>query len=155
MRPTTRSCRKNGVNSQFIAQFGGNVNFTVETAIPGSFYFWAIQPSTSNPKPADSFIGTFSITADGQLVFVAGPPAPAITAVSETGGIASVSFDTIVGGNYWLASTNQLGAKEANWPIVSGPLVGTGSHRLAQSHQRQLGRILWRRSDAMNGTKRQ
>jgi hypothetical protein len=117
---------QNGVNAQYIAQFGGNANFTVETVIPGSFYFWAIQPSTANPKPADPFVGTFSITANGQLTFAAGPPAPNIETITYAPGGASVSFDTIVGGSYWLAATNALGGFASQWPVVSGPITGNG-----------------------------
>lgn len=117
---------QNGVNAQYIPELGGNANFTVETVIPGSFYFWAIQPSTANPKPADAFVGAFSITSDGQLTFVAGPPSPTIEGISYAGGGASVSFDTIVGGSYWLAGTNALGAPASQWPVVSSPIAGTG-----------------------------
>lgn len=117
---------QDGVNAQFIPQFGGNSKFTVETVAPGSFYFWGIEPSTANPKPADSFVGTFTITANGQLTFVAGPPSPSLQSIGYQAGTASVSFSTIVGGNYWLASTNILGAPLSSWPVVDGPVAGTG-----------------------------
>jgi hypothetical protein len=117
---------QNGVNAQYIAQFGGNANFTVETVIPGSFYFWGIQPTTANPKPADSFVGSFSITSAGQLVFTAGPPAPSIEGLIYAPGNASISFDTVLGQNYWLTGTNVLGSPASQWPIVSGPIAGTG-----------------------------
>jgi len=117
---------QNGVEAQFVPQFGGNANFTVETAAPASFYFWSVQPSTAIPKPADSFVGMFTISAAGQLTFVAGPPAPTLEGIGFSAGIGSVSFDSIIGGNYWLASTNALGAPVSTWPVVSGPVSGTG-----------------------------
>lgn len=117
---------QDGVNARFLPEFGGNSKFDVEGVAPGSFYFWGIQPSTANPKPADSFIGTFTITTNGQLTFVAGPPAPTVEGISYASGTASVSFSTIVGGSYWLASTNALGAPVSQWPVVSGPISGTG-----------------------------
>src|SRR6202034_4009958 len=117
---------QDGVNAEFLAKFGGNSPFTVETVAPGSFYFWGITPSTGNPKPADSFVGTFTITTNGQLTFVAGPPSPTVAGIAYASGTASVNFSTIVGGNYWLASTNALGAPLSQWPVVSGPIEGNG-----------------------------
>jgi hypothetical protein len=117
---------QDGVNAEFIAKFGGNSPFTVETVAPGSFYFWGISPSTANPKPADAFVGAFTITTNGQLTFLAGPPSPTLAGIAYTSGTASVNFSTIVGGSYWLASTNILGAPLSQWPVVSGPIEGTG-----------------------------
>jgi hypothetical protein len=117
---------QDGVNAEFLPEFGGNSKFTVQTAAPGSFYFWSIDPSTVNPKPADSFVGTFTITTNGQLTFVAGPPPPALAGIGYASGTAFVNFGTIVGGNYWLASTNALGAPLSQWPVVGGPIAGTG-----------------------------
>jgi hypothetical protein len=117
---------QNGVEAQFIPELGGNSKFTVETVAPGTFYFWGIAPSTATPKPADSFVGTFTITTNGQLTFVAGPPSPALEGIAYASGTASVNFSTIVGGNYWLAATNALGAPLSQWPVVGGPTPGTG-----------------------------
>jgi hypothetical protein len=117
---------QDGANAEFLPEFGGNAQFKVQTAAPGSFYFWGIQPSTANPKPADSFVGSFTITTNGQLTFTSGPPVPALSGIAYASGTASVNFGTIVGGNYWLASTNVLGAPLSQWPVVSGPVSGTG-----------------------------
>ena len=117
----------NGVNAAFITKFGGYSPFVVEQTIPGSLYFWGIQPSTVAPKPEDSIVGTFNITADGQLTFIAGPPAPVIQSFAWDGAVSTVSFSTVVGGNYWLAATNTLGEPSSQWPLVSGPLAGTGN----------------------------
>ena len=118
-------------NGSALPQLGGNAGFTVEQTIPGSFGFWQIQPSSANPKPAATYVGTFAIDATGALTFTAGPPAstqPNITGIIRSGKISTVSFSTTVGGNYWLASTNVLGANVATWPLVSGPLAGDGNN---------------------------
>jgi hypothetical protein len=116
----------NGVNLAALPQFGGNAPFVVEQVIPGTFELWGIQPSTSLPKPPDTLVGTFSITAAGVLTFVAGPPASTIEAYSRTSGVTGVTFSTEVGGNYWLAYSNQI-PTAATWPLVAGPVVGTGN----------------------------
>jgi hypothetical protein len=115
-----------GVNTASLARLGGNAPFTVEQIVPGSFEFWGIQPSTTQPKPPDNLVGTFTITADGTLTFQAGPPPSTILGLTVSGGISSVSFTTTVGGQYWLAATNQLGPPVSQWPVVSGPLPGDG-----------------------------
>ena len=125
-----------GVNTSSLSKFGGKAPFTVETQIPGSFEFWGIQPSTSQPKPPDALVGTFTITASGALSFVAGPPAPTISGLSVSNGISTVSFSTVIGSQYWLASTNVLGAPVSQWPLVSGPVLGDGNNNsLTQTNE--------------------
>ena len=118
----------NGVNASALAEFGGNAPFVVEQTIPGTFLFWGIQPSTANPKPADSLVGSFTITTNGLLSFVAGAPGSTITGIFRPGENESdITFSTIVGGQYSLAYTNQLGAPVSTWPVVAGPVTGNGS----------------------------
>jgi hypothetical protein len=117
-----------GAHISSISKFGGNSPFIVETQIPGSFEFWGIQPSTGVPKPADGLVGTFTVTASGTLTFVAGPPPPVISGLNVTSGISTVSFATVIGGQYWLAATNVLGAPISQWPLVSGPIPGNGNN---------------------------
>ena len=119
----------NGQNAGAIPQLGGHAAFRVEQAIPGSLTLWQIQPSTSLPKPPATLLGTFAITAAGQLTFTAGAPPPSVLSiVRDSGNVNTVSFSTAVGGNYWLAYTNTLGAPVSTWPLVSGPVVGDGNN---------------------------
>ena len=116
-----------GVNESFIAQFGGNVPFTVEGVDATTLGFWQIVPSSVNPKPAAQYIGTFSIDSSGNLAFTAGPlPSPRITGISRSGNFSTVSFGTLLSGTYSLLYTNVLGAPISSWPVVSGPLAGNG-----------------------------
>jgi hypothetical protein len=112
-------------NADWLPQFGGLAPFTVEGVAPGSFGFLAVASSTAATKPLDSYIGTFTIDASGNLTFTAGPPAPVITAIARGGGASTVSFSTALSGNYSLLYTNKLGGS-TNWPAV-GLLVGDGN----------------------------
>lgn len=110
-----------------ISKLGGNAPFTVEQAIPGFLDFWAVQSTTIYPNsPPDTLIGTFTITADGGLTFVAGPRASTITSVSHAGNVSAIQFTTTVGNTYSIAYTNKPGGAVANWPVDTTTLVGDG-----------------------------
>jgi hypothetical protein len=109
-----------------IQNLGGHSAFTVQQAIPGSFDFWAIQPTSVYPNsPADQLVGTFNITASGTLTFVAGPRASTIAGVSHSGNVSSVQFTTTVGNHYSVAYTNNIESKTA-WPVDANTLIGDG-----------------------------
>jgi hypothetical protein len=111
-----------------IPTLGGHAPFTVQQAVPGSLDFWAIQPTSTYPNPPpDTLIGTFTITTNGVLTFVAGPRSPTITGISRSSNVSAVQFTTTVGNTYSVAYTNQLGATTATWPVDSNTLIGNGS----------------------------
>jgi hypothetical protein len=114
------------INADWLPQFGGFGPFTVEGVPPGSFGFLAVSPSTATPRPLDTYIGTFTISASGTLTFVAGPPTPVITGIAYSGGASTVSFTTGLSGNYSLAYTNKL-VGSTNWPVAGSSLVGDGN----------------------------
>ncbi|MGA2176870.1 MAG: hypothetical protein ABSH38_17990 [Verrucomicrobiota bacterium] len=119
-----------GVNGNSISEFGGNAAFNVEGIIPGTVGFWQIQPTNAIPKPAATYVGSFSIDASGNLNFVAGAPQapqPTIVGFGRSGNVSTVSFTTVASGNYTLVYTNTLGAAIGTWPAVSGPIAGDGS----------------------------
>jgi hypothetical protein len=125
----------NGAYGTAIAQFGGNAGFTVEGVIPAAFGFWQIQGTNAIPKPAASYIGTFSIATNGTLAFVAGPLQPTIVGITRVGSVSSVSFTTQPAGNYSLVYTSTLGSSITTWPVVSGPVSGDGSsHTLTHTN---------------------
>jgi hypothetical protein len=115
-----------GGNDSFIPQLGGHAPFTVEQAVPGLLDFWAIQPTNTTQAP-DTLIGTFTITANGALTFVAGPRPSNITAVTRSGNVSTVQFTTTVGNTYSLAYTNVLGGLVATWPVDATTLIGDGN----------------------------
>ena len=113
-------------NGNFTPQLGGHAPFTVEQAIPGLLDFWAIQPTNAAQVP-DKLIGTFYITSDGTLTFVAGPRASTIAGVSHSGNVSTVQFTTTVGNTYAIAYTNSLGGPVSNWPVDANTLIGDGN----------------------------
>jgi len=113
-------------NTAYLPSLGGNSPFIVESVIPTSFDFWEIRPTKTSPAPADTYVGQFSITTNGALTFVAGPPKSSIRGITRAGNISTIKFNTIVGVQYALVSTNTLGAPVSQWPVVSGPVVGDG-----------------------------
>ena len=119
-----------GGNFNSIATWAGKAPFStvpVEQTIPGSFNFWAIQPTSTYPNsPPNKLIGTFTITTNGVLTFVAGPRASTITGVSRSGNVSTVQFTTTVGNSYSLAYTNTLGGATATWPVDGTTLIGDG-----------------------------
>ncbi|HXB60257.1 MAG TPA: hypothetical protein VNU95_11855, partial [Candidatus Acidoferrales bacterium] len=62
----------------------------------------------------------------GVLTFVAGPRQSVITGVSHSGNVSGVQFTTIVGNQYSVAFTNQLGGNAA-WPVDTTTLTGDGN----------------------------
>jgi hypothetical protein len=119
-----------GGNFNSIATWAGKAPFStvpVEQTIPGSFDFWAVQTTSIYPNsPPDKLIGTFTITTNGVLTFVAGPRTPSISGVTRSGNVSSIQFTTTVGNTYSVAYTNQLGAATATWPVDTTTLIGDG-----------------------------
>jgi hypothetical protein len=116
-----------GGNFNFISKLGGNAPFTVEQAAPGFLDFWAIQPTTTYPNPPpDYLVGTFTITSNGILKFIAGPRASSIIGVARSGNVSTVQFTTTVGNTYSVAYTNKLGGAVATWPVDVGTVTGDG-----------------------------
>jgi hypothetical protein len=114
-------------NFNGIAKLGGKVPFTVEQAVPGLLDFWAIQPSAIYPNPPpDKLIGTFTISANGALAFVAGPRPSSILQVTRAGNVSAIQFTTTVGNTYSLAYTNTLGGATETWPVDATTLTGNG-----------------------------
>ncbi len=101
---------------------------TVGQIIPGTFDFWAIEPTSIYPNsPPDQLIGSFTITTSGALTFVAGPRPSTIAGINRTGNVSTIQFSTTVGNSYSVAYTNSLGAAAAGtWPVDPNTVVGNG-----------------------------
>ena len=116
-----------GGNYNSIPTLGGHAPFTVQQAAPGFLDFWAIQPTSVYPNsPPDTLVGTFTITTNGVLTFIAGPRASTITGVSHSGKTSSIQFTTTVGNTYSVVYTNTLGGPVTTWPVDVINLVGNG-----------------------------
>jgi hypothetical protein len=111
-----------------IAELGGHAPFIVQQTVPGFLDFWAIQPTSIYPNPPpDSLVGTFTITTNGVLTFVAGPRPSDITGVTVSNDVSAVQFTTTVGNHYSVAYTNTLGGAVSTWPVDSNSLIGNGA----------------------------
>jgi hypothetical protein len=95
-----------GQNLSQIAYFGGNVSFDVQGSAPGTVEFWQINTSSSNPKPAATFIGTFDLDANNNLYFYAASVSlqPAIVGAAQSADQSTytVRFTTLANGSYSL-----------------------------------------------------
>jgi len=118
------------LNARTIPKLGGNAPFTVEQGIPSLLDFWAIKSTTVYPgSPPDTLLGTFTITTNGVLKFVAGPRSSNIIGISRAGNVSAVQFTTTVGNTYSVLYTNALGGS-APWPADTGSVVGDGKPNL-------------------------
>jgi len=116
-----------GGNFQSIQTWDGKTPFgtiAVEQTIPGSFDFWQVQNSYGVP---DHLVGTFTISANGTLTFVAGPRQPVITGGGHSGNVSTIQFSTTVGNTYSIAYTNALGGAASTWPVDATTLIGDGN----------------------------
>ncbi len=127
-----------GVNTANLPKLGGTVPFKVESPIAATLKFWEIKPSSVNPKPASSLVGTFTLDATGVLSFSVGSVAtltPAsITSITRAGGISTVNFTTGTNGNYSLLYSSSPVSSLATWSTVAGPISGDGApHQLTHT----------------------
>ena len=100
----------------------------MEGIAPASFGLWQISPTLTIPKPPATLIGNFTITAAGVLTFTAGSgtaAAPAITGITRSGGVTTVSFTTATSSySYSLKYSSVLSTPLASWTTVAGPVAG-------------------------------
>ena len=116
-----------GVTGAYITEFGGQVPFVVEGVAPALLGFWEIQPSTANPKPAATYVGTFDIDANNNLYFYVGSLEPTITSITQTGGTDTVSFTTLANGSYSVVYTTDLTVPVSEWTPAGSTVEGNGS----------------------------
>ncbi len=116
-----------------IPYLGGSsgIGFKVTGVTPTTVLFYAIHPSSSPIKPPSTLIGSFSLSADGILVFRSGPllDTTQITSVSSGGGTVPVTFNTQPAVKYRLRYSTDLSESVANWTILPPTAAGDGSPR--------------------------
>lgn len=94
---------------------------------------YELRPGTIDGGTYDTpgrHLGYFELQPDGTLNFHTGstpPPAPVITAIGRTNDITTVSFTTVGTASYRLRASSTLGTPVSSWPVVSGPVSGTGA----------------------------
>jgi len=128
-----------GDSGNYAGAFQGNVEaFTPETfdSDPGSVSrsdLYELIPGTSADGTLNTpgrYLGYFELKSDGTLTFNTGatpPPSPNITAILRENDITTVSFSTVATASYRLRASGALGTPVSSWPVVSGPVSGTGA----------------------------
>jgi hypothetical protein len=128
-----------GDSGNLVGTFQGNVesltaeDFDGDSANVSRSDLYELIPGTSaggTLNTAGRYLGYFELKPDGSLAFHTGstpPPAPNITAIGRTNNITTVSFSTVSTANYRLRAVNTLGSPVSSWPVVSGPVSGTGA----------------------------
>jgi hypothetical protein len=118
----------NGVNATSISEFGGNAAFAVEGVAPAIAGFWQIQGTNGGPALPATYVGSFTVEANGTLTFTAGSPQPTIVGVKRSGQVSTVTFTTQAAGHYSLAYTNSLGGSIGTWLVVGTSIAGDGAN---------------------------
>ena len=108
---------------------GSGLKFRSSGTVPGTVLFYEVKPSSIIPKPPAQLIGSFSLSADGQLVFQAGPlidTAQISSVVNNTGAVA-ITFNSKPAVKYRLRYNSQPNTPPSAWTIASGSVVGDGN----------------------------
>jgi hypothetical protein len=128
-----------GDSGNFVGTFQGNVesttadDFDVDPTSISRADLYELIPGTSAEGTLNApgrYLGYFELKPDGSLTFNNGatpPPSPTITGLVHVSDVTTVSFTTVSGASYQLRASNELGAPVSAWPVVSGPVSGTGA----------------------------
>jgi hypothetical protein len=114
------------------ATLGGAAPFAVEGDVPVTNRFFELKINNSLTKPAALQIGSFSLSTNGVLTFVAGAPLapldrPQIVSNGRAGNQQSISFTTQSGGTYRLRYTSTINPNIAIWTVLPITVPGDGS----------------------------
>jgi len=124
-----------GAAGNYKSTFQGNAEVTTAAdftdaaqAVRGDLY--QLLPGSGS----GAYLGYFELNTNGVLKFTAGAavvviPRPTITGIVHQGTTNTVSFTTVVGGQYSLRFTNSTGLKApmSTWPVSGSPVAGDGS----------------------------
>jgi hypothetical protein len=128
-----------GDAGNYVGTFQGNVesltveDFDGDSGNVSRSDLYELVPGTSaggTLNTSGRYLGYFELKPDGSLTFKTGsspPPAPLITGIGRTNNITTVSFTAVGTANYRLRAVNTLGTPVSSWPVVSGPVSGTGA----------------------------
>jgi hypothetical protein len=121
-------------DGDYVAAFQGNVqnptapDFNSDAANVSRSDLYELLPGDNSPG---RYLGYFELTPTGTLTFNTGaplPPRPTISAISRSGNVTTVSFQTVSGATYRLRATAAAGLTSplSSWPIGAS-LTGNGS----------------------------
>jgi hypothetical protein len=123
-------------NGSTPANFGGDAPGVVEQTTPANFstsgqpvradfYQLLSRSGTANNTPG-KYLGYFEFSTNGVMTYNAGPPCPAIKAVTRIQTTNTITFTTVAGWTYSLCATNKPSAPHSTWPVV-GSSSSTGA----------------------------
>jgi len=115
-----------------VSTMGGSAPFQVENDLGTINHFFQLKVSNLSVKPAAVQIGSFGISTNGVLTFIAGSAVtplqrPQIVANGRNGNQQTISFSTIAGGNYRLRYSTVLSPDAANWTVLPAVIAGDGT----------------------------
>ena len=115
-----------------IRRLGGATAFNIESTVPATLQLVELSPSSVNPKPAATVVGSFQLGGEGTLTFTAAggvPPAPSvtITSIGLNAGAAQITFPSVVGVNYRLRYASQPVGSPLVWTPIDPATAGTGN----------------------------
>jgi hypothetical protein len=129
-----------------IANFGGQLSFTVENTTPASFNSPVrsdlyqscpdsyTDPTTGLTTGSAYFVGYFTFNPNGTMSFtrasnVAPPPPPPVLTITRTNNTSTISFLSTNGATYTLYYTNTAGLAKpiSTWPSAVGTLGGNNA----------------------------
>ena len=119
-----------------LANFDGDAPGVVEQTTPANFstsgqpvradfYQLLSRSGTANNTPG-KYLGYFEFSTNGVMTYNAGPPCPAIKAVTRIQTTNTITFTTVAGWTYSLCATNKPSAPHSTWPVV-GSSSSTGA----------------------------
>lgn len=128
-----------GVDGNYQGTFQGKVenvtpdDFDSDSENVSRSDLYELLPGTISGGTYDTpgrLLGYFELKPDGSLSFhveSGALPAPDITSIGRIDDVTTVSFTTVGSASYRLRAASALGAPVSSWPVVSGPVAGTGS----------------------------
>lgn len=125
---------KAGTALATIDRLGGTSTFPVEGNVPGKFRFFEVKTSTANPKPAAKLVGSFEISAEGDLTFRAGagvvlPPIEKVTAsIERSAENVVISFSPQAQTSYRVHASDSVLGLASEWAVVAGAVEGANGN---------------------------
>ena len=116
------------------ATIGGIAPFQVENDLGTTNHFFQLRVSNLSVKPAALQIGSFGISTNGVMTFIAGTPLPPlqqpqIVGNGHTGNQQTISFSTVAGGNYRLRYASVLTPNVTSWTALPTVIAGDGTNK--------------------------
>ena len=125
-----------GASGDFLGTFPGSVEAitasdftTAGQSIRADFY--QLLPGTG----PGTYLGYFEFKTDGTMTYTAASPdvvvipAPSIVSIDRTGTTNTITFTTVIGGNYTLRYSDDINTAVSGWTPLGSAIPGDGSNK--------------------------